>query len=244
MERTEQGEIRVRCLILRRVAYKENSAMVTALSPSGLFGFAARGVNKLNSKNLAPTNELSLSSLVFLSSSQGKLTLKEGKLEESLLPENDDLEAFGISSFLLESTLRFLSEDSDSADCEAIFDSLLANLRSLKTGDSAYLAGTRFLSVLLKVAGIAPEVNRCVRCGTRNGIAGISKLDGGFVCLNCLTPSDERKPVAFLKDFRTAILAPEALGEEHIRDLFLFTADFLVLASGVHLKSLDMLKRF
>ena len=244
MERTEQGEVRLRCLILRRVAYKENSAMVTALSPTGLFAFYARGVNKLNSKNLAPTNELSLSDLTLSSSAQGKLSLKEGKLEESLLPQAEDLDAYGISSFCLESTLRFLSEDSDSADCQAIFDSLLANLRSLKTGDSAYLAGTRFLSCLLKTAGIVPEVNRCVRCGTRKGIVAISKLDGGFVCRDCLTEADERKPVAFLKDFRTAIAAPASLSEQGIRDLFLFLADFLVITSGIHLKSLDMLKRF
>lgn len=218
--------------------------MVTALSPSGLFAFSARGVNKVNSKNLASTNELSLSSLTLLSSSQGKLTLKEGKLEESLLPQNEDLDAFGISSYMLEAALRFLNEDSDPADCQTVFESIVANLRSLNSGASAYLAGSRFLSSLLKVSGIAPEVNRCVRCGSRKAIVAISKTDGGFVCLNCFQAADERKSVPFLSNFRTAINAPENLGEDNARDLFLFLADFLAAASGVHLKSLDTLKKF
>ena len=153
MERIEQGERRLKALILRRVAYKESSAMVTALSPSGVFAFSARGVNKVNSKNLASTNELSLSSLTLLSSSQGKLTMKEGKLEESLLPQNEDLDAFGISSYMLEAALRFLNEDSDPADCQTVFESIVANLRSLNSGASAYLAGSRSRSTLRKTWG-------------------------------------------------------------------------------------------
>lgn len=236
-----EGEERVKAIVLRRVAYKESDAVLTALSQSRLFSFYGKGVNRLSSKNGPSVSDLCLSLFLFHRSSQGKLSLREGRVCENLAPYGD-LDSLSVAMFAQEAGLRLLNEDSSEGECSFAFDAILGALRSLKGGLDPYLAGIGLCSSFLSLAGWTPEVESCVRCGKRQGICAISVEDGGFVCRDCLRQADIRRPKEFLSDFQKAIRDPKSLEKAgHDRELFSLLASFLASQGGFKFKSVALL---
>ena len=64
---------------------------------------------------------------------------------------------------------------------------------------------------LLHVAGIAPQLAACVRCGDRTAVVGYAAQDGGVTCVSCRVPTDthldERTHVAAVELMRAPMVA-------------------------------------
>jgi len=69
---------------------------------------------------------------------------------------------------------------------------LLAQLDAASTPDPAHVAALvgAWELKLLHLAGLAPQLAACVRCGSETNITHVSSEDGGVVCHSCALPRD------------------------------------------------------
>ena len=115
----------------------------------------------------------------------------------------------------------------------------------LKLGADAYFQGARFLSIAISMCGIEPEVDRCVRCGSKKSIVGISGEDGGFVCRDCLRDGDDRFGVPQLREFRLVFLGSKlpTLEPDGEKALLIYLSDYLCRRMGIRLKNAEVLRK-
>jgi len=171
---------------LRISPYKENDAMITVLSNDGLFSFLARGVQKNTSKNFASCTLLAKAKYSLVESSSGNLTLSESEVIN--VPDGqDNLVRLALFSLISEICLKLISEE----EAPSIYSWLEKTMEKTKENGKEASAVLIFLCQVLKRAGYALEVDECVKCGSKTSIQGISFNDGGFVCKECVLPSEK-----------------------------------------------------
>lgn len=239
-----EGEEKREAIVLRLSPTKDNDAMVTALCSGSLFSFFARGIRKPGSKSFSSCQPLSRSSFRLKRSKQGNYSLLEGESLE-VMTKFGDLDAMVVSSLLSEAAEKVLSEDSSKQECHDAYLGLLDSLRQIKLGADAYFQGARFLSTAISMCGIEPEVDRCVRCGSKKSIVGISGEDGGFVCRDCLRDGDDRFGVPQLREFRLVFLGSKlpTLEPSGEKALLIYLSDYLSRRMGIRLKNTEVLRK-
>ncbi len=233
-------------IILSRVMQKEHDAMVKALGPQGLFSFYARGVYKMGSSTAACTQELALSRLNLTVSSQGALTLKEGKLERLYQPQGG-FDGMLAASFCLEVASKLIGEE----DGPEAYPTLRCALEGLEMGRSPLGVAFLYLAMTLKAIGYGLEVGHCVSCGSKTDIVAFSPSRGGFLCRECaLMEGVSFGEVGELKAFRHAFLCPKEdllrvdiptpLARSALAELLRFTEDQV----GIRLHSLEAILKY
>ncbi|MCQ2799474.1 MAG: DNA repair protein RecO [Bacilli bacterium] len=229
---------------LRISAYKENDAMVTVLSGDGLFSFLARGVQKSTSKNFASCTLLAKAKYSLNESASGNLTLAESEVL-SVPDGGDDLIRLSLFSLISEICLKLVSEE----EAASIYPWLEKAMEHTKEKGKEASAVLILLCHVLKGAGYALEVDGCVKCGSKTAIQGVSFNDGGFVCKDCVLPSeklDTRNLKILRFCFKCELSDMDRVSFENkesvamIRRLAQYIDDY----TGVKLKSLSLLTNF
>ena len=129
--------------------------------------------------------------------------------------------------------MEFVDKYTKENDPDAsIYDALLLALKYLNDGYEPKLVYLLFNAFILNVTGSSLEVDQCVSCGRQDLIAGISILNGGFVCQNCLGKYDRRLDVEVLKGFR------------YINKIPLEKIDLLHLSTPVINKLVEIMEAF
>lgn len=182
--------------VLKVSDYKDNDAVVTFLSKDGILVFSAKGIKKPTSKNRSSISLLSKSRVSILEVGDKKLLTESSTLTSPKI--NDD--------YLLSVCLMFISELNnkiiDGIDEEA-FEWLDALMKNLNAGISNPLTQVSiYFAQILRILGYGLEVDKCVICGKKKDIIGISISDGGFICREDLEYENQKKDPYFLKMIR------------------------------------------
>jgi DNA repair protein RecO (recombination protein O) len=228
--------------VIHLSSYRENDAMVNVLTKDGISSFSARGILKPNSKNGGACQLLSLSRFSLSGKDGGTLAEAIG-----VTPVNgkDDLGTLASFSFLAEITAKTVQSE----EAVEIYPWLDGTLKAIAKGFDPLTASLVYFAHVLVIEGYGLNVDACVYCGEKNGIAGLSYSDGGFVCKNDLADDSlkisPRKLKIMRYIFRCGLsdISRVSFEKEETKDLFRELGRYLNDLTGVTLRSLAILEK-
>ncbi|TGA99636.1 DNA repair protein RecO [Sporolactobacillus shoreae] len=169
-------------IIIRTTDYGENNKIVTLYtSEFGKIGLMARGAKKPKSM-LSSISHVFFYGLCLFNKGRGLGSLYQA---ESINPFRlilSDIEKTGYAALIVELTDR-LTEDSQ--PFPGLYRLLRDTLLLIEKGTDAAILASIFAVKMMKVAGIDPEVDHCLRCGNEAGPFKFSLSGGGILCRNC-----------------------------------------------------------
>ena len=109
---------------------------------------------------------------------------------QSFYAIGENVEKYMCASYALELTDRMAAEDQPQPALLALLKDFLELLDERKSAFGTLLIG--FQMKALQLAGCAPQLDRCMRCGKEDGLTAFSVADGGTACGACLegSPAD------------------------------------------------------
>jgi len=232
-------------IILSLNPYKETGAIIDGYSKEfGRIRLFARGIFKDKSKNAAAVQPITKSYCTFdIKGNSG--TLHSAAIVDYYKTIKNDITKIAMASVFCEIIVQ-LSEPF--IPDIPLFNALDYSLEGLKN-QPPYLIGCWFLAQACLLAGISPEVDRCILCDSEK-IAAISIKEGGFICSSCQNKTEIKKyDTDFYRMFRCINKADEhqlqhcaQLGQytmEHLEVMIAIFSQF----SGISLKSWEFLRR-
>ena len=226
---TIKNEETFKGLVLKNKPYKENDMLVWIYSREyGKLTLLAKGVKKMTSKNAPSCQSITLSEFTLIPKT-GLSRLIKGSAVDYFRHIKEDIELEAYATYCLEFVDKYTKENDPDA---SIYDASLLALKYLNDGYEPKLVYLLFNAFILNVTGSSLEVDQCVSCGRQDLIAGISILNGGFVCQNCLGNYDRRLDVEVLKGFR------------YINKIPLEKIDLLHLSTPVINKLVEIMEAF
>ena len=115
-----------------------------------------------------------------------------------------DLERLAYASLLFEIVNRMTFPRQKELETFELLTNSLPALNSRNPRIAALIGACQFM----ETSGVQLNFSRCVHCGVEiDGDAGISLLDGGAVCMNCLDAAQDARPYpeALRKTFETML---------------------------------------
>ena len=106
---------------------------------------------------------------------------------QSFYAIGENVEKYMCASYALELTDRMAAEDQPQPALLALLKDFLELLDERKSAFGTLLIG--FQMKALQLAGCAPQLDRCMRCGAEENLTAFSVADGGTVCGTCLEGS-------------------------------------------------------
>ena len=236
-----------RGVVLDRIPQKEHDAMIRALGEKGFFSFYARGALKMGSSSSSCTQELALSDFNLVVSSQGAMTLKEGRLQKLYEPQGG-LEGMLVASMLLEYSRKAVHEE----DGPAHYPLLCSCLEALGQGKDPWTIAIMFLSKSLVRCGLGFEVDHCVVCGSKENIVAMDPVHGGFLCEECFNKVTTVPACGStaLKVYRHAFRCPEQdlfrvkYPKGECRDVLILLLRYIQDEQGIRLRSLEPILKY
>ena len=109
---------------------------------------------------------------------------------QSFYAIGENVEKYMCASYALELADRMTAEEEPQPALLTLLKDFLELLDSRKSAFGTLLTG--FQMKALQIAGCAPQLDRCLRCGSEENLTVFSVAEGGMVCGTCLDgiPSD------------------------------------------------------
>jgi len=175
-------------IVIRSVDYGESSKVVTLYTrEQGKMGIMARGAKKAKSR-LGAVTQLFTHGYYLCKTGPGPSMpdLSQGEIVESYRDLRQSLTHTAYAAYIAELLDRLTHEREPNP---FLFQLLMLTFRLLDEGKDAEILCRIFETKMLTVAGIAPQLQVCSRCGAGQEPFAISVSQGGLLCALCL-PSD------------------------------------------------------
>jgi DNA repair protein RecO (recombination protein O) len=240
----------MKAIIISVSQYKEKDAIITALSEDGLLSFNARRVFDIKSKNSVISNPLTIADLEFSDTNKSKyLSLKDANVIFNPLTMMGNLNKLAALQMIDELILKCL----DDSGKKSVYKVTLVVIEELQNNDDNLAVILFYIAQILKNSGYGFEIDKCLICGSKKDIVGVSFLEGGFICRSCSRSSDI-VAVNFLKDellFIRDIFKASMFSEIPYRDIktsskLLLLKELLIFIKdniGVNIKSSELLMK-
>lgn len=230
-------------IVLRITPYKDQDAIVLALTEKGYLSFKARGVMKLQSKNAASVSLYSYSKWELEATKNGQLALKSGQLLNSIMLHSTDLSVLLSLDAIGELLLKVLIDNE-----ESIYPYLSTIFDLLYKKSITPLTALAILSAqVINLCGYAPFLDGCVICHNKKHIVSFTLKDGGFVCQKHFDPFNNKNQTAsYLKTMRILFNLPVsyigelALSDNNLIPFLYEVSDFLKESLGFYWKGLQL----
>ncbi len=236
---------KVEGIIVGERSYSDSSKIIDIYTKShGKIGVLSKGCKKLK-------NQLHAGSTKFI---HGFFYMyyKEDKL--STLIEIDIINSFPVirKSMIKSSHVAYITELLNQVLKNETFDDLydlyINVLLKIEENYSPEVLTNIFELKLLSYLGVAPIVDECTICSSKENIVTISANKGGFVCQNCLDERDKiysNKTVKLLRMFNyldIAKITKIEVKEEILNELNEFLNDYYDRYTGLYLMTKEFLK--
>ena len=232
-------------IVIRRVSYKEGSAMISVLSKDKIHSFLAKGVLKITSKNAPSVNLYTKSRFQVFKGEEGDF-LRVGEVISSYPNINKSFEKLAILDFISEMTNSLIGTN----DSVGVYPFLEKTLESLDGEFSPFTALLIYFAKVLKASGYGIDVDSCAICGKKTQISAISYKDGGFICQNCFDASnhvktDPRKLKILRYIFKVDLdnFTRVAFSNDECKEIIFELCEFLNYVSQIQFKSLTLLNQ-
>ena len=170
--------------ILTETPYGESSKIINVLTKEfGIIGIIAKGANSLKSKNRVATLKLTYAKFNIYYKENKLSTLVSADIINPLKNIRSDIFLISYLTYLAELTYQVVKQ----SNAKDIYDDFITSILKIEEGLDP-LVITNILEIkYLEKLGVLFNLDECVICGSKTGIATISADAGGFVCKNCLT---------------------------------------------------------
>ncbi len=196
---TTKQEVVCTGVVLKSTPYKENGALLQVFTHEyGKITIHARGIKKINSKNMAGCQTLTLSEFTILLK-KGISTLIKATPISFYSHIKSDIELEAYASFVCEFVYKECPENYPD---DNIYHTIIETCAALENGYPPAVVYLIYLVFILKVTGSMLHVDACCQCMTTSNITAISVAGGGFICNQCTSRFDSSYDKEFLQLFR------------------------------------------
>lgn len=237
-------------IILKQTDYREADAILSVLTKEyGKLSFVAPGVRRMKSKNAGAVMPATIAEIQFdYRPGKTMFRLKTARTISLFRTLHEDLVLSAAASAACEAA-DVLSLAEENENSEERYEMLAECLRLLNDKHDADLVLACYLSDLMDLFGIRPDVDECVRCGSTR-VSAFSEREGGFLCEDCARILQvPLRSAADLKRLRLAVKAglqhfaiAEATGENFHRELLDLIA-VLQRHAGIEIRSFSFYNR-
>ncbi len=214
-------------LVLRKKKVAQSDVIITILSRDfGKKSVYVKGARHTKSKFSAST-ELFTEGKFALYLKKDLCSLNSVDIVTAHSKIRSDIERLFIGTYLLELIDIFTAEDDGD---ELIYDMLSYALKylELEIPENFLKLRVMFLGKLLSRIGFAPEISRCVTCGTVKQITNFSIQVGGILCRDCAVNVDTASEVDidYLRIINVLLKKPyKSIRDAEIHDILLTRID-------------------
>ncbi len=173
--------------VIKVSPFKDKDAMVTVLTPEGLFSFYARRVFDIKSQDAAGTTLGSYSQCHLRQGKSKGWTLTHVKNIRVPMQSLHGVEAYVSFSALLE-LVNLSLEGDDHLQLYQYFDRAVGFLAT-----TPLFGLLSFCIDMHHLHGISLVMHHCIICESKKNITGIHLDRGGLVCVDCLTKHGGQK---------------------------------------------------
>ena len=177
----------MKIIVLSLTKYKEKDCIINAISKEEYLTFNAHGILSPTNKNAALNNILTIADVELSTTKSNKYSLKESSVISFPLINASDINYMVALNLLAEATYKML----DDSEKHLAYDYLEKAILMLKEAKYPLLIAASYLTKMMNLAGYSFEINRCVRCGSKQNIVTFTFEEGGYVCGNCVDESDK-----------------------------------------------------
>lgn len=177
----EQRQDVIEGLVLCVEEYKDQCGIIKVALPERIVSIYARGIMKETSKNRRLSNPFSKVRLVYDPKySRDMLYLIHGNVIWYGFHINENLLAQSICFVLRDLILK-------NGMTPLVYEELERTWNAWNQNDetAGYCYSCALMASMIKLAGIAPEIDFCIHCHSKKEIQLFSIEEGGFVCRNC-----------------------------------------------------------
>ena len=200
--------IKVKGIVIRETAYKDNDKIITILTDSiGKVSVIAKGAKKTNSAYLASSQFLVYSEFV-LYQNTGYFYLNSAAVINTFYNLRIDLDKL---QTVFELTKLINSVTDENQDCERILKLFLNTIYALdKLDKDKKLIVNAFKIKLFTLLGFAPRQDKCANCSkslleSEDEFVYYNYVDNVFLCENCKGIGDSRSVIRLTKATFNAI---------------------------------------
>ena len=187
---------RDRAVVLRTHKLGEADRIVTMLSREhGKLRAVARGVRRTSSKFGARLEPFTHVDLQFATGRSLDVITQAVTIDPYSEPLGQDYQRYTSGQVIVETADRLVTEEGEPARQQ--YHLLVGALHALANGTSdgtrpAAMVMDSYLLRALSMAGYAPSLSDCARCGATGPHQAFSPAAGGMVCLRCRPPASAR----------------------------------------------------
>ncbi|ARK29337.1 DNA repair protein RecO [Halalkalibacter krulwichiae] len=179
---------KVEGIVIRTTDYGESNKIVTLFTRElGKIGVMSRGAKKPKNRFSAASQLFMYGTFVFQRGS-GLGQLNQADITNSFREVRNDLFLASYGSYIVELTDKLTEESQRNP---FLFELLYQTLHYLDEGIDPEVLLRIYELKMLAVAGIKPELDQCVSCGSQELPIAFSIRHAGFLCRSCLY-KDER----------------------------------------------------
>lgn len=200
--------IKVKGIVIREVAYKDNDKIITILTDGlGKVSAIAKGAKKNNSPYLASSQFLVYSEFV-LYQNTGYYYLNSAESINTFYKLRIDLDKLQL---VFEMTKMLNSVTDENQDCDKILKLFLNTIYALdKLDKNSKLVVNAFKIKLFTLLGFAPRQDKCLNCSKKlleseDEFVYYNFLDNTFLCEDCKNTIDSRSRIQISKATYNAI---------------------------------------
>lgn len=170
-------------LILKQIDFKDYDAIVTVLTKEfGKISFRAAGVRKMSSKNAGSILPYTKAEFQFdYKEGQTMFRMKTARTKELYRHLHENLSCSYGAAVAANVADAFTLPGEDFEEKDEVFERTEKCFQYLNAGKETKMVLCLYLTDMMEVFGIVPEVDGCVRCGNPK-VNAISADDGGFLC--------------------------------------------------------------
>ena len=196
-------------IILKQTDYREADVIISVLTEEyGKLSFVASGARKMKSKNAGAIMPCTIADIQFDYKPQKTMFRMKTACTRNLFRSlHEDLILSAAAQAACESAdvMSLAGEEEDSSPQKyALLNDCLTLLNEKKDPDLV-LCG--YLSEMMDLFGILPDVDECVHCGSLK-VSAFSAKEGGFLCEDCARRLNvPLRPALDLKRLRLAVKA-------------------------------------
>lgn len=174
----------VEAVILSQSDYRDHDVLLRVMTKEyGLIGFIAAGARKMTSRNAGSIIPFTKAEIHF-DYKEGKslFRLKTARTRQFYRKIHDDLNLSAAAAVIGDVCTHMCEENTAGAKEE--YELLDTALSLLSEGRSHVSVICLYISDMMKLFGIAPDVDECVHCGN-TVVNALSAKEGGFLCSDC-----------------------------------------------------------
>lgn len=171
-------------IVISERDFSETSKIINVLTKDrGIIGVMCKGAKTLKSPLRSVTGKLVYGNFNLYYKKDKLSTLISVDVIDGFKNIKKDIERISYASFLLELAEQVMKQSYNTR----VYQILIQALTKINEGFDPLVITNIVELKYLDYLGVMPIIDACSKCGSKNSIATLSSIKGGYVCNKCLT---------------------------------------------------------